>query len=42
MNLKEAYEYECALISSLRKTAEAREAALAFLEKRPPNFAERG
>jgi enoyl-CoA hydratase len=42
MNLKEAYEYECALISSLRKTAEAREAALAFLEKRPPDFADRG
>jgi enoyl-CoA hydratase len=41
MNLKEAYEYECGLISSLRKTEEAREAALAFIEKRPPTFAER-
>lgn len=42
MNLKEAYEYECTLISSLRKSAEAREAALAFMEKRSPSFADRG
>lgn len=41
MNLKEAYEYECELIASLRKAPEAREAALAFLEKRQPAFARR-
>jgi enoyl-CoA hydratase len=39
MSLKEGYEYECSLISSLRKTDEAREAALAFIEKRLPHFA---
>lgn len=42
MSLKEGYEFECDLISSLRKTEEAREAALAFFEKRPPSFADRG
>jgi enoyl-CoA hydratase len=40
MSLKEGYEYECTLIASLRKTDEAREAALAFIEKRPPSFAQ--
>ncbi|CAN7708089.1 enoyl-CoA hydratase-related protein [Aminobacter sp. LjRoot7] len=39
MHLKEAYEYECTLISSLRKSDESREAALAFIEKRTPSFA---
>jgi enoyl-CoA hydratase/carnithine racemase len=39
MSIKEAYEYECGLIASLRKSSEAREAALAFLEKRQPSFA---
>ncbi len=38
MNLKEGYEYECGLIASLRNSAQAREAAVAFLEKREPNF----
>jgi enoyl-CoA hydratase len=39
MAIKEAYEYECGLIASLRRSDEAREAALAFLEKRRPSFA---
>ena len=43
MHLKEAYEYECSLMSSLRMTEESQEAARAFMEKRTPAFvADRG
>lgn len=38
MNLKEGYEYECGLIAALRNNPEAREATIAFIEKRPPRF----
>lgn len=39
MNMKEAYEFECTLTSAVRRTPEAREAALAFIEKRKPAYA---
>ena len=38
MGLREAYEHECGLIASLRSNPQAREAALAFVEKRTPDF----
>lgn len=38
MNLKEGYEYECGLIAALRNNPEAREATIAFIEKRNPKF----
>lgn len=41
MNLKEGYEYECTLTAAVRRTDEAREGALAFLEKRQPSYAVR-
>jgi enoyl-CoA hydratase len=41
MNLKEGYEFECTLTASVRRTDEAREGALAFLEKRQPSYAVR-
>lgn len=40
MGVKEAYEYECTLTAEVRRTPEAREAAMAFLEKRQPRFQE--
>lgn len=40
MSLKEGYEYECTLTAAVRRTANAREGALAFLEKREPSYAE--
>lgn len=40
MGMKEAYEYECTLTAEVRRTPEAREAAMAFLEKRQPRFLE--
>lgn len=38
MGLREAYEHECGIIASLRNNPQAREAALAFVEKRAPDF----
>lgn len=34
MGVREAYEYECTLTAAVRRSPEARESALAFLEKR--------
>ncbi len=42
MGLKEGYEFECTLTAAIRKTPEAKEGALAFLEKRRPAYADRG
>lgn len=42
MGLKPGYEFECTLTAAIRKTAEAKEGALAFLEKRRPSYANRG
>jgi len=42
MGLKEGYEFECTLTAAVRRTPEAKEGALAFLEKRAPSFAFRG
>ncbi|MBP2300681.1 enoyl-CoA hydratase-related protein [Azospirillum picis] len=42
MNLKEGYEFECTLTAAVRRTPEAKEGALAFLEKRRPAYADRG
>jgi enoyl-CoA hydratase len=39
MTLKEGYEFECTLTAAVRRTEEAREGALAFLEKRQPAYA---
>ncbi|MDB5857773.1 MAG: Short chain enoyl-CoA hydratase [Ramlibacter sp.] len=39
MTLKEGYEFECTLTAAVRRTAEAREGALAFIEKRKPSYA---
>jgi enoyl-CoA hydratase len=41
MTLKEGYEFECTLTAAVRRTPEAREGALAFLEKRQPSYATR-
>ncbi len=41
MNMKEGYEYECTLTAAVRRTPEAREGAMAFLEKRQPSYAAR-
>ena len=38
MSLKEGYEFECTLTAAVRRTPEAREGALAFIEKRPPAY----
>ncbi|KGF66777.1 enoyl-CoA hydratase [Hoeflea sp. BAL378] len=42
MGLREAYEHECGIIASLRSSPQAREAALAFVEKRKPDFSTSG
>jgi enoyl-CoA hydratase len=42
MTLKEGYEFECTLTAAVRRTPEAKEGALAFLEKRAPSYATRG
>ena len=42
MTLKEGYEFECTLTAAVRRTPEAKEGALAFLEKRVPSYATRG
>ena len=42
MGMREAYEYECTLTAAVRRTPEAREAAIAFLEKREPSFSAGG
>ena len=42
MTLKEGYEFECTLTAAVRRTPEAKEGALAFLEKRKPAYADRG
>jgi enoyl-CoA hydratase len=41
MGLKEGYEFECTLTAAVRRTQEAKEGALAFLEKRTPSYAVR-
>ncbi|RHZ91256.1 enoyl-CoA hydratase [Cereibacter sphaeroides] len=41
MNMKEGYEFECTLTAAVRRTPEAREGAMAFLEKRQPSYAAR-
>jgi enoyl-CoA hydratase len=41
MTLKEGYEFECTLTAAVRRTPEAKEGALAFLEKRAPSYATR-
>lgn len=38
MTLKEGYEFECTLTAAVRRTSEAREGALAFMEKRKPSY----
>jgi enoyl-CoA hydratase/carnithine racemase len=38
MSLRDAYRYEQDMTIALGKTRDAREAQLAFLEKRPPFF----
>ena len=42
MTLKEGYEFECTLTAAVRRTSEAKEGALAFLQKRKPSYADRG
>lgn len=41
MSLKEGYEFECTLTAAVRRTPEAKEGALAFLQKRTPSYAAR-
>lgn len=40
MSLNDGYEYECTLSAQVRRTPEAKEGALAFLEKRRPSYAD--
>lgn len=40
MTLNEGYEFECKLTTEVRRSAEASEGALAFLEKRRPRYAD--